>query len=552
MSYHQKYLKYKTKFIKLKKTIGGNKGKIYMNDKDITNQLTMLFYDLSTNILSAQLDPLTSDVNISNTNNSFSTSNADYNLIKSTESLLYKIFNILEDNILHVSYKDHKDNNSKIEICSNYKLFNINFTSNNHTYFLYILTNIIDLLPNYFINDPKTSSFFVLNIKEKDINKFNISGYCQIRKSEKRKRDGKNLNEILFDVIGINNQDLKISDIIDLPNFIVTRCDFQKSYDKLKNTENYCPESTIIYKHIYQTYYNTYMIENNDLFNILYNNFGNLLEHIIFQKIKTKQNMIKQLCNNADSRKMVLSNIMKRIETTQIDGVFIRNSDNTFVQLKSLNNNFKLIFDTGNASQTIITKDIVNALGLIPKKTFTLQLSGVAGASAIIKTNTYIDIELYFDPNLTNINIDKKFKFRAYVQESGLTNTILLGQSSYGLKQFFDNSYCIGYDSSRLEFERKKKIAEELYKEYYNILSQIVIFFQNIDKFDYEFYHKVMLDIHQINISGLLGYIDYNMIDELYDIEKNILEAIDKNKIEIDKYKSLPGFKEIIEKLNNI
>lgn len=549
MSYHQKYIKYKTKFIELKKIIGGGNGKIYLDDKDITTQLTMLFYDLSTNILSAKLDPIPSDVNISNTNNLYSTPNANYNLIKSTESLLYKIFNIPEDNILHVSYKD---NNSKIEICSKYKLFNINFTSNNYNYSVYILTNINDLLPNYFINDPNTSSLFVLNIKENDIEKFNLSGYCQIRKSITRKKDGKNLNEILFDVKKINNQDLEISDIIDLPNLIVTSFDFQKSYDKLKNTENYCPESTILYKHIYQTYYNTYMIENNNLFNILFNNFGNLLEHIIFQKIKTKQNVIKQLCNNADSRKMILSNIMKRIETTQRDGVFIKKSDNIFVQLKSLNNNFKLIFDTGNASHTIITKDIVTALGLIPKKTFALQLSGVAGASAVIKTNTYVDIELYFDPNLTNINIDKRFKFRAYVQESGLTNTILLGQSSYGLKQFFDNSYCIGYDSSRLEYERNKKFAEESYKEYEQILSQTLIFFQNIDKFDFVTYSKIMLDINKINVSELLGYIDYDMIDKLYDIVKNILENIDKRKIEIDKYKSVPGFKEIIEKLTHI
>ena len=249
---------------------------------------------------------------------------------------------------------------------------------------------------------------------------------------------------------------------------------------------------------------------------------------------------------------MILSNIMKRIETTQRDGVFIKKSDNTFLQLKSLNNNFKLIFDTGNASHTIITKDIVTALGLIPKKTFAIQLSGVAGASAMIKTNTYVDIELYFDPNLTNINIDKRFKFRAYVQESGLTNTILLGQSSYGLKQFFDNSYCIGYDSSRLEYERNKKFAEESYKEYEQILSQTLKFFQNIDKFDYSLYSKVMLDIHKINVSELLGYIDYDMIDKLYDIVKNILENIDKRKIEIDKYKSVPGFKEIIEKLTHI
>jgi hypothetical protein len=57
MSYHQKYLKYKTKFIELKKTIGGGKGIIFLNDKEITSQLSMLLYNLSTNILSAQLDP---------------------------------------------------------------------------------------------------------------------------------------------------------------------------------------------------------------------------------------------------------------------------------------------------------------------------------------------------------------------------------------------------------------------------------------------------------------------------------------------------------------
>jgi hypothetical protein len=551
MSYHQKYLKYKTKFIELKKIIGGGKGKIYINDKEITSQLSMLLYNLSDNILSAQLAPVDSDVKISEKNKSLSTPSAHYNLIKSTESLLYKIFNIQEDNILHVSYTD---NNSNIEICSTYKLFNINFASNNYNYSLYILSNISDLLsPNYFINDSTTSSLFVLNIKEEDINKFEVSGNCQIRKSEKKNTTTKKyLNEILFDVTKINNQDLIITNIIDLPNFIVTRYDFQKSYDKLKNTENYCPESTIIYKHIYQTYYNKYMIENNDLFNILYNNFGNLLEHIIFQKIKKNQNMIKQLCNNADSRKMVLSNIMKRIETTQKDGVFIRKSDDTFVQLKSLNNNFELKFDTGNASHTLITKDIVNALGLKPKKTFAIEVLGVAGASAMIKANTYVDIELYFDPNLTNINIDKKFKFRAYIQESGLTNMILLGQSAYGLKQFFDNSYCIGYDSSRLEYERKKINAEESYRKYDNILSTTLTFFQNIDNFNSDLYRHLMPDIIDMKVSNLLGYIDYDKIDELYNIKTNILEVIDKNRIVIDRYKSVPNFMDIIEKLNNI
>jgi hypothetical protein len=563
MNYHKKYLKYKTKYNNLKyKQYGGENGKLMINNIDMTDKLTILSYDIISNKIFAKRRKPDTNVNLTIDNKilDYPEEKIKYELINVDKSFIKQIFeiNTFDTHLLKIEY-EYNGMKNFVELSKIYKLFNINFIYQNDTYSLFILTNIIDFettdlqIKNYFTQGINTSSYFILKIKTSESKIYKLSGICQITKSKTRLVDTKPANEIIFDIAKINDIDCNIYNLIDFDNLFIRKFNLQISYDNIKAKYNYCPESTILYKHIYNTFYNFFMIEENKFVTTFQDVFGGLIEQIIINKLKNNNSIIRNLCSDTQNRQKILSNVMKRIETTMNKGVIIKKNDGTFIDLSVLNPSFHLIFDTGNASHTLITRDIVNALGLTRHDTFPLVVSGVAGSSSKLSLNKYVDIELYFDPTLTNINIDKHFKFRAYVQESGLTNTLLLGQSAYGLKQFFDNSYCIGYNTPRLDYDKQKLDANIKYSEYLRILNDVVLFLENIENFNMVSFIRLNAETQLINIQNILSYIEPAQIDELYQLCTKIKQQIKDKKNIIDKISTVyTELNDFITQLNNL
>lgn len=534
MDYQHKYIKYKNKYNQLKNILYGKGLKI--NDIIINDNKTIfLTYDIKNNKLSAIRDKDLVDKNIVLTfeNKSIDTDICNYSLINSSESFIHRIFNIglSEENILKV-----KKDTSIVELSNDYKLFYIKYNNNNIEYEFIFMCNINNLESDfYYKNKDNTKYNFILNIIDNNPNasiiNYIIKGKCQIRKSIRKDiQTGKFLTEILFDINKINDYDCDIKDIIDLPSLLISQFNFQISYDKLKIQENYCPESTILFKHIYNTYLTNKMIENYDFYKFLQDNFGNLLEQILFNNIRNNKDNISDICKT-DKKNNILQNVMKRINTIYDKGILIKNGSGNFIDIKTLSKNYDVIFDTGNSAITTISNDLVKELGLTPKKGFEFHTFGVAGESAKITHNTYVILELKFDPQNTNINIDKTFKIKAYIDNVPNTNRILLGQSLEGLKLFFDNSYCIGYNDDKQIYIQKYNEFNQAYNIQYKIFKKI---YDKIIKKD----DTLISDLYELqrtnkdlDFSGIYLIYDMNNIDidkeeELYNLIKNIITLI--------------------------
>ncbi len=275
-----------------------------------------------------------------------------------------------------------------------------------------------------------------------------------------------------FTINKINNENCSFKFITNsVESFFLKDFNFQESYDRMKESRyNACIESTLLNKHIYNTLYTNESLNNSaQLLNTL-NRYGGILEEILKYKYTNNTN-IRNICSNENERKKILKNVMKRINTTfKEDEFLIKNSSDRFITLTQLNLNsvidnsdFKIVFDTGNSSVTTIGIDLVAALGLREKHIFDTKSFGVTGHSSI--NNTYVDVELKMNPNNTNISLesDKIYKFKAMVTHNSLKNTLLLGQSAEGLKSFFDNSYCVGFNFLRQKSDQEmNEIKEQL------------------------------------------------------------------------------------------
>lgn len=372
MDYQQKYKKYKTKYNQLKyNLLRGGDVKVLINGTEITNsKMTLLNYDTTNNILGGIKDVDDKNIELVAENPIQQTSKYKYELIQLTESMLKKHLgsNLLDENILKISSIDSSKPYFMIELSREYKLYCIIFKHNEHKYQFIYYSKLIDLEEkNYFINKTDKTYDFVLTIDDK----FNIEGKCIIKKSTKRIKDGKPLNEIVFNIYKINNTNCNIIDIIDLPSLYISSFDFQKSYDKLKEQKNYCPESTILYKHIYNTFLTNKMIENYEFYKYLQDNFGNLLEQTIFNDIRKNNNDISHICSTSEKRINLLNNVMKRINTDHKTGILIKDGSGKFIKID--NYGLNVIFDTGNASITLISENIVPILGLKQKKDLHLK-----------------------------------------------------------------------------------------------------------------------------------------------------------------------------------
>ena len=321
------------------------------------------------------------------------------------------------------------------------------------------------------------------------------------------------------------------SDNIDV--FKITPFNFQESYDRLKSTNNNCPESNILYKQLYNTFYTNLYFENTNIVDIITNNFGVLMENILKNIVNQERESIQKICSTIDLRNNLLRNTMKRINTQFYDGFQIKNKKNKFVDIHDTGG--YITFDTGNATISIIDEDLADALELDKISFIPTVIKGVTSdESSNNILNKYVEVELKLPPNIETIP-DKIYKIKAYVKTKkvgNLSKQLLLGQSALGLKLFFDDSYCIGYNDTRqiynLKMNNNKKFLTELYEK-----EQKTVNF-DYKKIEYDNYSKLDTIINDLitlrRISSII--IDdkesYEKLKELYTKYKNIFDNKEK------------------------
>jgi hypothetical protein len=222
----------------------------------------------------------------------------------------------------------------------------------------------------------------------------------------------------------------------------------------LKAKYNFCIESNILNKSIYNSIFTDITFTNNKQVILIRDNFGYILQHIMVSRLLSNKDNIKEICSNDMERHILLGNTMKRLNTTYTDEFIIKDKTGKFVNIKNAGT---LIFDTGNASVCIVGIDFLKKLGYGEKDfkpMLTTETSGVGKGS--VSYNKYVELTIKIDPINKNTSLDKEYSFVAFVGMETLQDTLLLGQSAQSLRQFFQDSYCIGYNSDRAKYEKER------------------------------------------------------------------------------------------------
>jgi hypothetical protein len=256
----------------------------------------------------------------------------------------------------------------------------------------------------------------------------------------------------------LNKDDPNFNDIRDVSFDKINTYDYEGEYDKFRDKymNIICQGQTILFKSIYNSLFNLVYIENRDEINKI-RNINILTTSYIKTKLLIKFNSIKcdlhKICNTSEDKDFLLQNITKKIITTNKDFEIFSNNTKDFIKFP---NDLKLVFDTGNASGTIIGREIVERLGLEEKDIFITTGSGV-GTGTSEFDGKYVTVKLKFKSDSAFNIKDKVYEFNAIVSSSSITDTLLLGQSSNGLKKFFEDNYCIVYDNSKTKYNKEYK-----------------------------------------------------------------------------------------------
>ena len=241
---------------------------------------------------------------------------------------------------------------------------------------------------------------------------------------------------------------------------------YEEAYDRFKKDkyEDYCRESTVLLKSIYNSNFNMYYLKNKDGFNLLKNENGNIIEQILRNKLETIKLVLNKVCKTNNERKMLLQAVIKRISATNNSILLYSNLAKSYRNLNNINDKYNVILDSGNSNISLIGANIVKELGLEVKQSFKIKASGIGGS--IQNNGKYVTVQIKFDEHTPYAMSNKTYTFNAYVYESQEQtalvsvqvslvpvhkedrnlNTLLVGQLSSGLKQLFDDNYCISYD----------------------------------------------------------------------------------------------------------
>jgi hypothetical protein len=462
--YQSKYTKYKTKYLNIKKQIGGNIittldfGEFLENCNIPIEQF--YFYGFNTKVPSTIIQ-VVMKINDENFNKEIDNPIKKYTyennkvftfeLIsienKNKYELDYKIsFDEYNDYIIHFIFKDKL----RVVLTKQYK---INFIEK-----LLLITKKSDInYKKFYLNDFDTninfSGTFQLNnleleliftkINENIINNLDLEQNIILVEKIKNKKNYSDLFE--------NNQEV---------------FNFEKFYDEKIKTLNLCIQSNNLAKNFASSFINMIYIKN-DYIKILASKYSLLLEKLLISILTNNKNIIDKNCSNSIDRKFLLTNILKKLNTfiedqVKIEAIINHNSEyknidelNKIYRLRHDNahGNLKIILDTGNSSTTIIGRGFAEVLGLPYEKSFNTKMSGVV-KSVSTTLNEKINIKLKFNDD--NIDINKIYNIETYISDSFHDNILLIGNFSDGLANIFSSSYCISYENNPKKYNLEK------------------------------------------------------------------------------------------------
>jgi hypothetical protein len=281
---------------------------------------------------------------------------------------------------------------------------------------------------------------------------------------------------------------------------------------------------------------------NNKEVSMVRDNFGYILQHIMITLLLHNRDDIKEICSNDMERHILLGNTMKRLNTTYIDEFMIKDKNAQFINIMNAG---QIIFDTGNANLCIVGIDFLKKLGYSDKDFKPMLETATSGVGkGSITYNRYIELTLKIDPKVKNTSLNKEYTFIAFVGMETLKDTLLLGQSAHSLRQFFQDSYCIGYNSDRVEYEKNKAQTNKDYNEINSILDELIQIHTNRLVIE-----KAIMMYAKLNTSlftRFLQLVDNKTDLNKYDILINKLQQI-KKLLESEPNKSVYG--EIFNKI---
>lgn len=414
---------------------------------------------------------------------------------------------------------------------SNYKITITNKTGQNvvtvtnklKTMYLYksnLSIEITSHIGNFNDNSYYKTNDAIITIKNNDVE---LKGKCKIFKDE--------IIVIHVHIEHINNisvhYDNELKQITNALNSN-NEFDYELSYDEFKklNLTEYCSKSLTLLKNFYNSNFNMFMIENTQLFELLKNKHGKLIVNMLNQRMETIKLSIISICNDDNKRNFMLKNVLKRIETHN-PYINIQNRENKYVEMPQ---KFKVIFDTGNSSFSIIGKNIVDELGLQSIEFFSLSASGVGGHEKY--TNGYANVSIKLNEK-SPYYLPIEYSFVAVIDNNNLKDTLLLGHSSKIFMDFLKNNYCVGYNYDKLS--NNTKTISELTILKNNILDNLKITSQLFNEYTTNNDINVLNTYLKILIELLLDILKY--LPEL--INLNVGNVYTKVKLELQNVNSI-------------
>lgn len=151
--------------------------------------------------------------------------------------------------------------------------------------------------------------------------------------------------------------------------------------------------------------------------------------------------------------------------------ILMKNSKNQFVELPK---DYEILFDSGNASITVLSRDIIKELSLTTDQACKIKISSLSGETKLC--GEFVNLQFKFSPNYKDSN-NKIYNIIAFVSDN-LKNKIIFSHLG-ALEYLFDDNYKIQFqydneDIRKTDIENINKQVNYEYDKLDNILTNII------------------------------------------------------------------------------